>query len=62
MPWLPGHVLELLTTEFGLTEKDARTLMSFDDGNRVEYFFEILDALSTPNMDKAVIGRLVGNW
>jgi aspartyl-tRNA(Asn)/glutamyl-tRNA(Gln) amidotransferase subunit B len=62
MPWLPDHILRLLTAEFGLTEKDARTLMSFDDGDRVEYFFEVVNQVSKADEDKARVGKLVGNW
>jgi aspartyl-tRNA(Asn)/glutamyl-tRNA(Gln) amidotransferase subunit B len=62
MSWLPDHVLQLLTTDFGLTEKDARTLMSFDDGDRVEYFFDVVNQVLKVNGDKAKVGKLVGNW
>ena len=62
MPWLPDHMLHLLTVKFGLTEKDARTLMSFDDGDRVEYFFEVVNQVSKADEDKPQVGKLVGNW
>ena len=62
MPWLPDYSLQLLTTEFGLTEKDTRTLMGFDDGGRVEYFFEVVNLVSPSVDERKIIGKMVGNW
>jgi aspartyl-tRNA(Asn)/glutamyl-tRNA(Gln) amidotransferase subunit B len=66
LPKLPDEILLLLTEDsrHGLTMKDAKTLLSFDDGDRLEYYFEILDqvrlALGAETTLK--IGRVVGNW
>ncbi|KAK1833406.1 amidotransferase-like protein [Podospora conica] len=39
--------LDELVTWYGLTEKDAVTLTGLDDGSRVQYFYNVLEALET---------------
>ena len=41
MPDLPDDVLRDLVTYSGLTTKDAKTLMTLDDGERLDYFDEV---------------------
>jgi aspartyl-tRNA(Asn)/glutamyl-tRNA(Gln) amidotransferase subunit B len=66
LPQLPDELLELLVTgeEHGLTMKDAKTLLSFDEGDRLEFYFEVLDTLKKDLGNKAPpqLGRVVGNW
>jgi aspartyl-tRNA(Asn)/glutamyl-tRNA(Gln) amidotransferase subunit B len=62
---LPDKELELLTQEFGLTMKDALTLVSLNDGGRVEYFYNVVDELAILNPDEDApkrFGRVCGNW
>jgi aspartyl-tRNA(Asn)/glutamyl-tRNA(Gln) amidotransferase subunit B len=65
LPVLPDQLLEFLTADYGLTEKDARTLISLDDGERLEYYLETVDIVSKElggDVVTANIGRQVGNW
>lgn len=63
--------LDELVGRYGLTEKDAVTLTALDDGNRVQYFYNVLDALETLGtsqgdaplpQDTDVLSRLAANW
>uniref|UniRef100_L2FFB8 Glutamyl-tRNA b subunit n=1 Tax=Colletotrichum fructicola (strain Nara gc5) TaxID=1213859 RepID=L2FFB8_COLFN len=42
---LPDAELDELIHDYGLTAKDAVSLMSLDDGGRLEYFYQIVDDL-----------------
>jgi aspartyl-tRNA(Asn)/glutamyl-tRNA(Gln) amidotransferase subunit B len=58
-------MIETLTTEYGLTTKDAGTLLSLDDGHRLDYFFDVLSqlqAFNLPGVDQAQLGKVTGNW
>lgn len=58
-------MIEKLTTEYGLSTKDAGTLLSLNDGNRLDYFFDVMARLQgsqLPNDDKAHLGKIAGNW
>ncbi|KAK0750233.1 GatB/GatE catalytic domain-containing protein [Schizothecium vesticola] len=70
--------LDELVGRYGLTEKDAVTLTGLDDGNRVQYFYNVLEALETlrtgnwgehhaphqpePPQDPETLSRLAANW
>lgn len=64
LPQLPDELLTTLTRGegHGLTMKDAKTLLSFDDGERVDYYFEVLDDLRSKLGAAPRLGRVVGNW
>ncbi|KAL1311065.1 hypothetical protein AAFC00_001274 [Neodothiora populina] len=70
MPELPDSTLSRAVSDFGLTLKDAKTLLAFDDGERLEYCAETvtkvsrnLAALETDaSNDISKVGRLAGNW
>jgi aspartyl-tRNA(Asn)/glutamyl-tRNA(Gln) amidotransferase subunit B len=62
---LPDKELELLTQDYGLTMKDALTLVSLNDGGRVEYFYKVVDELGKLNpgeFSPKRFGRICGNW
>jgi aspartyl-tRNA(Asn)/glutamyl-tRNA(Gln) amidotransferase subunit B len=61
---LPDDELNLLVDEFGLTVKDAMSIVSLNDGQRVEYFYNVVEALMdlSADEDSKRIGKLVGNW
>jgi aspartyl-tRNA(Asn)/glutamyl-tRNA(Gln) amidotransferase subunit B len=62
---LPDDELNLLTTKYGLTMKDAMSLVALNDGYRAEYFYDVVDALSETGLhdsDLAKLGRVCGNW
>jgi len=42
---LPEQEIELLVSDYGLTAKDAKSLVSLNDGYRVEYFRNVVDHL-----------------
>lgn len=63
---LPDEEIAILKNEYGLTTKDAMSLVSLNDGGRVEYFMNVVDKylLIAPKAkeDLRDVGRLVGNW
>ena len=59
---LPDEEIDILVEQYGLTVKDAMSLVSLDDGGRVEYFRNVVDAYKTPGMDLATAGKFCGNW
>jgi aspartyl-tRNA(Asn)/glutamyl-tRNA(Gln) amidotransferase subunit B len=61
----PDKELQLLTQRYGLTMKDALTLMSLNDGGRAEYFYRVVTELSKLHPDSdgpKRFGRVTGNW
>ena len=66
LPALPDSILITLTTDpkHGLTVKDAKTLLSSEDGDRLEYYFDVHARLkANERFDETVpLGRIVGNW
>jgi len=59
---LPDEEIEILVEQYGLTVKDAMSLVSLDDGGRVEYFRNVVDEYKTPEMELVTAGRFCGNW
>lgn len=51
---------------YGLTSKDANTLLLLDDGDRLDYYFDVVEHLRTTfSNDPAVLsrtGKAAGNW
>jgi aspartyl-tRNA(Asn)/glutamyl-tRNA(Gln) amidotransferase subunit B len=51
---------------YGLSRKDAGTIISLDDGDRLDYFFEVTEQLAKQDAQGADalprLGRVVGNW
>ncbi|KAL5118481.1 hypothetical protein ACEQ8H_003657 [Pleosporales sp. CAS-2024a] len=64
LPILPDTMIETLTLQYGLTVKDAATLVSIDDGHRLDYFLDVLSHLQQhlPQTDLASLGKTTGNW
>lgn len=62
---LPDQELDVLVEQYGLSVKDAMSLVALNDGQRVEYFYKVVDSLLadlTPKRDQKKVGKLVGNW
>lgn len=69
---LPDVEMDRLVDEFGLTPKDALSLITLDTGARVEYFYRVLDGLdakmraepgpSSKPLDAKSCSTLAGNW
>ncbi|KAL1596234.1 hypothetical protein SLS59_007933 [Nothophoma quercina] len=68
LPVLPDRTVEVLVGRYGLSTKDAGTLLSFDNGDRLEYFFEVTNQLARARNIKPsdaefpALGKAVGNW
>ena len=61
---LPDQEINILVEEYGLTTKDAMSLVSLNDGGTAEYFRNVVDEylLLSPNEDLKKAGKLCGNW
>jgi aspartyl-tRNA(Asn)/glutamyl-tRNA(Gln) amidotransferase subunit B len=62
---MPDEELSLLTEDYGLSVKDAMSLVSLNNGGRVEYFRNVVDELNSisPNeLEQKRLGKLCGNW
>jgi aspartyl-tRNA(Asn)/glutamyl-tRNA(Gln) amidotransferase subunit B len=59
---LPDEEIATLVKDYGLTVKDAMSLVSLNDGGRVEYFYKVVDSLMVTGGDLKKLGRLCGNW
>jgi aspartyl-tRNA(Asn)/glutamyl-tRNA(Gln) amidotransferase subunit B len=65
LPLLPDDQTSILTARYGLSLKDAKTLVSLDGGERLDYYQEALRALEELSGSSAAMherGKLVGNW
>lgn len=52
--------------QYGLTPKDAGTLLILDDGDRLEYYFDVVQILRNVFADDSTnlsrVGKVAGNW
>ncbi|RYO39744.1 Glutamyl-tRNA(Gln) amidotransferase subunit B [Alternaria arborescens] len=67
LPKLPDVTVDLLANIYGLTTKDAITLLSLDDGERLEYFADVVRCqVESEQVEKDVplasLGKTTGNW
>ncbi|KAI4733056.1 hypothetical protein E4T50_16389 [Aureobasidium sp. EXF-12298] len=70
LPELPDSTVSRTLNDFGLSLKDAKTLFSLDDGERLEYCAETIELVQaklsaqTKNdgQNQAKVGKLVANW
>lgn len=70
LPELPDATVARAMADFGLSLKDAKTLVTLDDGERLEYCAEIIElVLASPwcgegqgITDQTKVGRTVANW
>ncbi|KAK6070669.1 pet112 family protein [Seiridium cupressi] len=66
MGQLPDAEVDELIKDFGLTPKDALSLVALDSGNRVEYFWNVIDALTSklPRASSSQLPcfQLAANW
>ncbi|EKD17691.1 uncharacterized protein L3040_003572 [Drepanopeziza brunnea f. sp. 'multigermtubi'] len=59
---LPDEEINILVEQYGLTVKDAMSMVSLNDGGRVEYFRNLVEEYIQPGEDMKVVGRFCGNW
>lgn len=66
LPELPDITVERVQKMYGLSAKDAKTIVSQDDGDRLEYMEETIQLLSQKlddsQQDQLKLGKQVGNW
>ncbi|WPH04317.1 Hypothetical protein R9X50_00720600 [Acrodontium crateriforme] len=64
MPELPDETVARVEREYGLSTKDAKTIVALDDGDRLEYMEEVVELLTerVSTFDKARAGKLAANW
>lgn len=61
-------MVDVLVEKYGLSTKDAGTLLSFNNGDRLEYYFEVTNQLAREkgvrptDSQFPIIGKAVGNW
>ena len=66
LPLLPDETVERVQDEYGLSLKDAKTIIELDDGDRLEFMEETINLVPQENApgpgDKLKAGKLVSNW
>jgi aspartyl-tRNA(Asn)/glutamyl-tRNA(Gln) amidotransferase subunit B len=66
LPELPDITVERVQKTYGLSAKDAKTIVSQDDGDRLDYMEETIQSLSQKlddsKQDQLKLGKQVGNW
>ena len=71
MPPLPDDSVQMLFDKYQLTTKDSKTLVDLDDGNRLDYFLDVVPLIqqnlqqaprSGPAMPPSTIGKAAANW
>jgi aspartyl-tRNA(Asn)/glutamyl-tRNA(Gln) amidotransferase subunit B len=65
LPELPDATVARIQQIYGLSAKDAKTIVSQDDGDRLEYMEETILLLSQKlkaNNSALQLGKTVGNW
>lgn len=68
LPMLSDDCVNILidSNSYGLTSKDASTLLLLDDGYRLDYYFDVVEHLraifSTEPEILARVGKIAGNW
>lgn len=66
LPELPDDTVARIQHQYGLTSKDAKTLLVLDDGERLEFMEETVDLLrnrpAQANESNVKIGKLAANW
>jgi aspartyl-tRNA(Asn)/glutamyl-tRNA(Gln) amidotransferase subunit B len=61
LPHVQDSLIDTLCAEpYDLTLKDAKTLLTFDDGERVEYLQNVVDILLEEGVTNG--GKIAGNW
>ncbi|GME39602.1 Glutamyl-tRNA b subunit protein [Neofusicoccum parvum] len=68
LPALPDETVQTLidNPRYGLTIKDAKTLVGLDTGDRLDYYFDVVEILNqqtTPEEQASMkLGKAAGNW
>lgn len=61
---LPDEHTHILTTDYGLSIKDAKTLIALDHSDRLNLFYGVTSILLSRFTDKASleVGKTTANW
>ena len=66
LPELPDDTIGDLTENYGLSCKDAKTLVSLDYGGRLDYFDQVSELCFEEFVGLSVgrprQGQIIGNW
>ncbi|KAL1595154.1 hypothetical protein SLS60_009842 [Paraconiothyrium brasiliense] len=68
LPTLSDETVSTLvdSSTYGLTAKDANTLILLDDGDRLDYYFDVVEHLRNTFSEQpevlARVGKVAGNW
>ncbi|KAF4536181.1 Glutamyl-tRNA b subunit protein [Lasiodiplodia theobromae] len=67
LPALPDETVQMLMDpKYGLSMKDAKTLVGLDTGDRLDYYFDVVKILNeqtTPEEQASLkLGKAAGNW
>ena len=62
LPMLPDEQIENLWDVHGIKEKDASILANLDNGERLEYFHQVVSAVAKTGAQGAESSRLAFNW
>ncbi|KAF2717085.1 putative glutamyl-tRNA [Polychaeton citri CBS 116435] len=64
LPELPDRTVARVAKEYGITLKDARTLASLDDGDRLEFMEEVVASIIArlPQTPMQVAAKAATNW
>lgn len=66
LPELPDSTEERVQRDYGLSAKDAKSIASQDDGDRLEFMEETVhllrEKLGSAGSDQPKLGKNVGNW
>ncbi|KAK5007669.1 hypothetical protein LTR28_004989 [Elasticomyces elasticus] len=68
LPMLPDETAERVVNKYGISTKDARTLISLDDGDRLEYTEAVVETVmqrlaSLPEKQRFdKVGKVVADW
>lgn len=62
LPELPDETVERVGAEYGMSLKDAKTIVSLDDGDRLEFMEQTVSLLHTLDQAPLKVEKTVGNW
>lgn len=65
LPELPEALIKRLVEEFGITAKDAATMVELDDGERVDYYFDVVQKMQGMHdfgTQTQQLTRIASNW
>lgn len=63
LPELPSKTEKRVVEQYGLSVKDAKTIVSLDDGDRLEFLEETVEIIVNQLDDgESKVGKTVGNW